>query len=110
MSNEQLEDQVVQLDLHTFGGSRAAEILVKNLREINDPKLAKRVGAFLDHVLSGFAALSPIDDDHWFARFVRMWRNAKIAEVEARGFHSRVDSFVRSVIVGASRDWIRGDR
>jgi hypothetical protein len=94
------------LDPNTFGGSRAAEVLVEKLTKINDPRLTKKVGAFLHYTNTGFAKLAAVDDDEWFARLIVVFREAQLAKVN---FHDDVNTYVRNLVTAASKDWMRGE-
>jgi len=94
------------LDPKTFGGSKAAEILVEKLNRIGDPKLIKKVGAFLHYTNTGYAQLSAIDDDEWFRRFVVLFRKAQLVKVD---FDDSINTYVRNLVTSASKDWMRGE-
>jgi hypothetical protein len=93
------------LDLKTFGGSRAAEILAERLNRIGDPKLTRRVSAFLHYTNTGYTKLSDIDDDEWFQRFVFGFRQQQLALID---FHDEINSYIRNLVTSASKDWISG--
>ena len=93
------------MDPTTFGGSDAAIILVDRLAKLDDPKLAKRVGSFLNMSATGFARLDEIEDHEWFRRFAILWRNSRTAMIE---FHPEIDTYVRNVLVTGYKEWVRG--
>ena len=92
------------IDPHTFGGTHAGEILASKLNEIESNKLTARVSSFLHHTFAGFERLSAIDDDEFFKVFVVLWRNDRTRQVK---FRDDLDTFIKSIIVGVSRDWLR---
>jgi len=93
------------IDPHTFDGSHAAEILVDKLNEIGCKKLTKRVSHFFHHTVEGFYQLTVVDDDGIFKELIVLWRKDRLSKVQ---FRDDIDSFLKSIIVGISRDWIRG--
>ena len=92
------------IDPHTFGGTHAGEILAEKLNEIGSGKLTARVSSFLHHTFAGLERLSAIDDDKFFEVFVVLWRNDRTSKVK---FRDDLDTFIKSIIVGVSRDWLR---
>lgn len=93
------------IDPHTYGGSHAGEILAGELNKIGKPRLTRRVSSLLHTTFAGFAALTSIEDDALFTRFVVLWRNDRTSKVN---FGHGIDTFIKSIIVGTSRDWLRG--
>jgi hypothetical protein len=90
------------LDPHTFGASKAAVILAEKLDRIADPKLTRRIGAFLHYTYTGFAQLGAVEDDEWFRRLAVMFRKSQLARVD---YHSDVDSYVKNLVLVASKGW-----
>jgi len=95
----------VTIDPFTFGGSYAGEILAEILDQEKDRKLIRRVSTFLHHTFAGFTQLSAVGNDSLFTEFVVLWRNERTSKVK---FRDDIDSLVKSIIVGVSRDWLRG--
>ncbi len=95
------------LDPTTFGSSPAAKILAERLDRLADPKLTRRVSAFLHQTNTGFAQLAAVEDDRWFKRLVVSWRKDRLGQVS---FHDDLDSYVKNLVTAASKDWINGDR
>ena len=93
------------IDPHTFGGSPAGEILAAKLNALAYAQLTRRVSSFLHHTFAGFSALQSIEDDDLFVEFVVLWRKNRVSKV---AFRDEIDTFIRSIIVGVSRDWTRG--
>jgi hypothetical protein len=90
------------LDPYTFGASKAAVILAERLDRIADPKLTRRVGAFLHYTYAGFAQLGAVEDEEWFRRFVVLFRKSQLAKVD---YHADVDSYVKNLVLVASKGW-----
>jgi len=88
----------------TYGGTHAGEILASKLNGIGDPKLTRRVSSFIHTTFAGFSALGAVEDDALFLRFIVLWRNDRTSKVN---YGNGLDTFIRSIIVGASRDLIR---
>ena len=96
----------MSLDLNTFGGSPAAEILAERLNRIDDLRLIKKVSSFLHYTNTGLAQLSTISNDEWFRRFVVLFRKHQLDRV---AFHEDVDTYIKNLVTAASKDWIRGE-
>lgn len=93
-----------ELDPNTFGKSPAAGCLIRRLNSIADPRLTRRVGALIHRTNTGYRHLADVSDDTWFVRLVLSWRRHQLGKVE---FHEDVDTYVRTLIVTASREWMR---
>jgi hypothetical protein len=93
------------LDPNTFGSSNAAMILVEKLNRIDDPKLTKKVSAFLTYTFTGLNKLNGIDNDVWFKRFVILFRKHQLSRVD---FHEDIDTYVKNIVTSTSKDWAAG--
>lgn len=95
------------IDPFTYGGTHAGEILADRLNELDDQQLTRKVSSFLHTSFSGFSALSAIEDDALWERFIVLWRNDRTAKVN---YGHGLDTFMRSIIVACSREWLRGEQ
>ena len=97
----------MSLDPNTFGSSDAATILAEKLVRIDDPKLVKKVSAFLTYTNTGLSRLSGIADDVWFERMVLVFRKAQLSRVD---FHPDIDTYIKNLVLAAAKDWVTGER
>jgi hypothetical protein len=94
-------------NLHAPGGTYASEILTKNLEEIGDRKLNRKIHNFLHTTFNGFIQIAGIDDHAIFEQVIVLYRKDRCSKVK---FHPRCDSLIRSTITGVQRDWVRNNR
>lgn len=92
---------------NTFGGSPAAEQLVAALERLGESKLSRKVCKFIELTDKGLLKLDELEDDVWFCRFVTVWRNSRLLEIDGGLFPAEITSFMRSLTIGAARKWIR---
>jgi hypothetical protein len=93
------------MDPTTFMASPAAAILVDRLNKLDNPKLTRRVSAFIHHTFNGFIALTDVENDAFFKKFIVLWRKHRLEQVD---FHEELDTYVKTIITSESRNWIRG--
>ena len=89
------------MDNTTFGSFKSAQTLATELK--NKPKLANKIGNFLQDYTEGLSRIKSISNKKYQRRIVFLWRKDFLDHVK---FHSSVDTFVKNVIVAYYRKFL----
>ena len=97
------------LDVGTFGGSRAAVTLVKILA--NDPISVKKVGKLWGIYSTGIRQINEnIKDPQIWGKLIALWRDTYLRKVEASDIIAESKSYLKNLIMGLYRKTMRSKK